>query len=181
MSKAQLNPLPGLVQDFFAQHLLAERHLSPCTISSYGDSIRLLVNYVENQTHRCASEQRLEDWDATCILGFLEHLEKERHCCPRTRNVRLAAIHSFMKYLCRRCPQSMALAQRVLAIPSKRHAQPLMGYLSAQEVQAILEVPSALTHSGRRDRLMFQLLYTCFTPHLRPRNWTRGNRTNGLS
>jgi len=101
----------------------------------------------------------LEDWDATCILGFLEHLEKERHCCPRTRNVRLAAIHSFMKYLCRRCPQSMALAQRVLAIPSKRHAQPLMGYLSAQEVQAILEVPSALTHSGRRDRLMFQLLY----------------------
>jgi site-specific recombinase XerD len=159
MSKAKLNPLPGLVQDFFVQHLMAERHLSPCTISSYGDSFRLLVNYREDQIGRCASEQRLEDWDAPHILGFLEHLEKGRHCCPRTRNARLAAIHCFMKYVCRRCPDSLALAQRVLAIPSKRHAQPLLGYLSVEEVQAILDVPSALTHSGQRDQLFFQLLY----------------------
>ena len=159
MSKAKLSLLPGLVQDFFVRHLVAERHLSPCTISSYRDTFRLLVNYLENQIHRCASEQRLEDWDAPGILGFLDHLEKDRKCCPRTRNARLAAIHCFMKYLCRRCPESSALAQRVLAIPSKRHAQPLVGYLSVQEVQAILDTPSGSTYSGRRDRLFFQLLY----------------------
>lgn len=159
MSKAKLNPLPGLVQDFFTRYLVAERHLSPCTISSYRDTFRLLVNYLEDQTHRCASEQCLEDWDAPVILGFLDHLEKDRKCCPRTRNARLAAIHCFMKYLCRRRPESSALAQRVLAIPSKRHAQPLIGYLSVEEVQAILEAPSASTYSGRRDRLLFQLLY----------------------
>jgi len=159
MSKAKLNPLPGLVRDFFAQHLMAERHLSPCTISSYGDSFRLLINYLEGQTHRCACQQRLEDWDAPHILGFLEHLEKERHCCAQTRNARLAAMHSFMKYVCRRCPESMALAQRVLAIPSKRYAEPLVGYLTTQELQVILDVPSDSTHSGRRDRLFFQLLY----------------------
>jgi integrase/recombinase XerD len=159
VSKAKLNPLPGLVRDFFAQHLMAERHLSPCTISSYADTLRLLINYLEDQTHRCACEQRLEDWDAPRILGFLEHLEKERQCCARTRNARLAAMHSFMKYVCRRSPESMALAQRVLAIPSKRHTQPLVGYLTSQEVQAILDVPSASTDSGQRDRLFFQLLY----------------------
>jgi len=159
MSKAKLNPLPGLVQDFFTRYLVTERHLSPCTISSYRDTFRLLVNYLEDQTHRCASEQCLEDWDAPRILGFLDHLEKDRKCCPRTRNARLAAIHCFMKYLCRRRPESSALAQRVLAIPSKRHAQPLVGYLSVEEVQAILEAPSASTYSGRRDLLFFQLLY----------------------
>jgi site-specific recombinase XerD len=159
MSKSTLNPLPGLVQDFFVRHLMDERRLSPCTISSYRDAFRLLVNYQEDQTHRCACEQRLENWDAPGILGFLDHLEKDRKCCPRTRNARLAAIHCFMKYLCRRRPESSALAQRVLAIPSKRHMQPLVGYLSVQEVQAILDTPSALTYSGRRDRLFFQLLY----------------------
>jgi integrase/recombinase XerD len=159
VSKGKLNPLPSLVQDFFTQHLMDERHLSPCTISSYRDSVRLLVNYLEEQTHRCASQQRLEDWDASHILAFLEHLEKERHCCPRSRNARLAAIHCFMKYLGRRCPQLSALVQRVLAIPSKRHIQPLVGYLSVQEVQAILDVPSACTRSGQRDWLFFQLLY----------------------
>lgn len=159
MSDPKLNPLPGLVHNFFLRHLVAERHLSPCTISSYRDAFRLVVNYLEDQTGRCASEQRLEDWDAPGILGFLDHLEKHRQCCPRTRNARLAAIHCFMKYLCRRRPESSALAQRVLAIPSKRHAQPLVAYLTVEEVQAILEAPSPSTFSGRRDRLLFQLLY----------------------
>jgi site-specific recombinase XerD len=158
MSKAKLNPLPGLVRGFFT-HLMAERQLSPCTISSYGDSFRLLINYLEGQTHRCACEQHLEDWDAPQILGFLEHLEKKRHCCARTRNARLAALHSFMKYIARHCPESMVLAQRVLAIPSKRYAEPQVGYLTTQEVQAILDLPSDSTPSGQRDRLFFQLLY----------------------
>src|SRR5688572_23579987 len=117
MSKAQVNPLPTLVENFFAQHLIAERQLSPCTIASYRDTLRLLLNYLEAQTYRSASEQCLEDWDAANILHFLQHLEKERNCCVRSRNLRLAAIHSFMRYVSQSRPEFVALAGRVLAIP----------------------------------------------------------------
>jgi integrase/recombinase XerD len=133
--------------------------LSPCTIASYRDTLRLLLNYLQARTRRSASEQRLEDWDAPNILHFLEHLEKERSCCVRSRNVRLAAIHAFMRYVSQRRPEFVALAGRVLAIPNKRHSQPLLGYLTAEQVQAILEAPAPTTFSGRRDRLFFQLLY----------------------
>ncbi len=159
MNKSQSNPLPALVQNFFAEHLAADRRLSPCTIASYRDTFRLLFAYVESKTGRNASAQCLEDWDAPQVLGFLEHLEKQRGCCARTRNARLAALHCFMRYVAHRQPAFLALAGRVLAIPSKRHTQPLLGFLTAEQLQAILEAPSAATLSGRRDRLLFQLLY----------------------
>ena len=159
MSKLQINPLPTLVEHFFTHHLTIERQLSPCTVASYRDTCRLLLNYLEDQTHHSPSDQRLEDWDAPNILRFLNHLEKERGCCARTRNVRLAAIHCFMRYVSKEQPQFVALAGRVLAIPDKRHAQPLLGYLGVPEVQAILNAPDQTTFSGRRDRILFQLLY----------------------
>ncbi|MEK7817466.1 MAG: tyrosine-type recombinase/integrase [Actinomycetota bacterium] len=159
MTKVKTNPLPTLVQNFFAQNLRAERDLSPCTVASYRDTFRLLFNYLQVRTQRHASEQRLEDWDAPHILGFLEHLEKQRGCCPRTRNARLAAIHCFMRYVSQHEPTFLALAGRVLAIPNKRQTQPLLGYLTVEQVQAVLEAPAAATFSGRRDRLLFQLLY----------------------
>jgi len=159
MSKPHLNPLPTLVENFFTQHLITERQLSPCTVASYRDTCRLLLNFLQVQTRRNASEQRLEDWDAPNVLRFLEHLQKERSCCARSRNLRLAALHCFMRYVSKCKPEFLALAGRVLAIPNKRHAQPFLGYLTVQEVQAILEAPSPTTFSGRRDRLFFQLLY----------------------
>jgi site-specific recombinase XerD len=159
MTKSPLNPLPALVQNFFAQHLVAERQLSPCTVASYRDTFRLLLGYGQAQTKRSAAEQRLEDWDAPPILAFLEHLEKQRHCCARSRNARLAAIHCFMRFVAQREPQFLALAGRVLAIPNKRQSRPRLGYLTAAQVQAILEAPAPDTFSGRRDRLLFQLLY----------------------
>jgi integrase/recombinase XerD len=145
MSKAKVNPLPTLLENFFTQHLIAERQLSPCTVASYRDTCRLLLSYLEAQTHRSASEQRLEDWDAPNILSFLQHLEKERGCCARSRNQRLAAIHCFMKYVSKRRPEFLALTGRVLAILNKRHPQPLLGYLTVEQVQAILEAPPPTT------------------------------------
>ncbi|MGO9203978.1 MAG: tyrosine-type recombinase/integrase [Limisphaerales bacterium] len=159
MTKPTANPLPALVQNFFTQHLMAERQLSSCTVASYRDTFRLLLGYFQAQTHRSASQQRLEDWDAPHILGFLEHLEKQRHCCARSRNARLAAIHCFMRFVSQQEPKHLALAVRVLAIPNKRQSRPLLGYLTAEQVQAILQAPAPDTFSGRRDRLLFQLLY----------------------
>ncbi len=156
MTKSNL--LPPLLENFF-QHLLTERQLSSCTIASYRDSCRLLLNYLHDRLKRSPSQQRVEDWDASNILGFLDYLEKNRDCSVRSRNVRLAAIHCFMRFLSKRQPQLLGLAGRVLAIPNKRHLQPLLGYLTSEQVQAILEAPLLTTFSGRRDRLLFQLLY----------------------
>jgi site-specific recombinase XerD len=157
MTKA--NPLPSLVQNFFVEHLIATRQMSPCTVASYRDSLRLLLNYVELQTHRSASQQRLEDWDASRVLGFLDHLEKQRGCGARSRNARLAAIHSFMRYVSQRHPEFLARVGPVLAIPNKRYSRPLLGYLTIEQVQSILEAPDPTTFSGQRDRLLFQMLY----------------------
>jgi integrase/recombinase XerD len=159
VNKATPNPLPGLVQNFFTGYLITQRQLSPCTVASYRDTFRLMCHYQQTRTHRSASQQRLEDWDAPHILSFLDHLENKRDCCARTRNTRLAAIHCFMRYVERQHPEFLALTQRVLAIPSKRHSRPLIGYLTAEQVQAILEAPDPATESGRRDRVLFQLLY----------------------
>jgi integrase/recombinase XerD len=151
--------LCALVQKFFLQYLIAQRQLSPCTVLSYRDTFRLLLRYVQEQTHRGAAQQRLEDWDAPCMLGFLAHVEKQRHCCARSRNIRLAALHCFMRFVSQEEPKHLALASRVLAIPNKRQARPLLGYLTLEQVRAILAAPAADTFSGRRDRLLFQLLY----------------------
>jgi integrase/recombinase XerD len=159
MIKPKANPLPGLVQNFFLHYLMEERLLSPCTVRSYRDTFRLLLDYIEVQTHCSAAEQRLDQWDSPSILSFLEHLEKERHCCARSRNARLAAIHCFMRYVGQRFPEFLSLAGRILAIPYKRHPQSVLGYLTKEQVQAILQAPDASTFSGQRDRLLFQVLY----------------------
>src|SRR2546428_12150646 len=159
MTKPTTCSLPALVQRFFAHYLITVRQLSPCTVASYRDTLRLLLLYVQSKTQRDPARQRLEDWDAPCILGFLEYLEKQRQCCARSRNARLAAIHCFMRFAAQQEPGCLALAQRVLAIPTKRQSQPILGFLTAQEVQAILEAPAQDTFSGRRDHLLFQLLY----------------------
>lgn len=159
MTKPTPNPLPPLVQKFFAQHLINERQLSPCTVRSYRDGFRLLFAYFQTTLRRSPSQQRLQDWDAPAILGFLEHLENQRQCCARSRNQRLAAIHCFMRYVSEQAPEHLALAGRVLAIPNKRHPRPLLGYLTADQVRAIVETPDPSTFSGRRDRLLYQLLY----------------------
>jgi len=154
-----VNDLPSLVERFFAQWLMAERRLSFCTIASYRDTFRLLLNYLHTQTQRPPAQQRLEDWDAPNILRFLEHLEKNRKCCVRSRNARLAAIHGFMKFVAKQHPEFLGVANRVLAIPTKRHEQPLLGYLTVEELNAILQAPDLTTWSGQRDQLLFQLLY----------------------
>ena len=157
MTKPTANPLPDLLEGFF-KHLVDERRLSLCTVSSYQDTFRLLIGFGDSHSAD-QRDLRLEDWDAPPILAFLEHLEKKRHCCARTRNARLAAIHSFMRYVSRQQPMFMGLASRVLAIPNKRYHRPLLGFLTCQEMEALVEAPDPTTLSGQRDRILFHLLY----------------------
>jgi integrase/recombinase XerD len=159
MPKPLTHPLPDWVQQIFSQRLQAQRQLSPATIASYRDTVCLLLNYVQGQTHRAPSQQVLEDWDAPCILGFLAHLEKQRGNSPRTRNLRLTALHTFMHFVAPQEPEVLALTTRVLAIPMKRFERPLLGYLSLPEMHALLAAPPQTTVQGQRDRILLALLY----------------------
>jgi integrase/recombinase XerD len=93
------------------------------------------------------------------ILSFLDHLETERGCGARTRNLRLTAIRSFMRYASARDPSALPVAQRVLAISGKRFDRPVLGFLSRDEIQALLDAPDRATWSGRRDAVLFAVLY----------------------
>jgi site-specific recombinase XerD len=148
-----------LLQDFFLQRLGRERGSSPRTIASYRDTFELLLRFVEEKTRKVPTDLTLPDLDAPMILEFLDYIEKERSNAPQTRNVRLAAIHSFMRYASVRDPASIAVAQRVLAIPSKRFDRPILGYLSIPEINAILNAPDRTTWNGRRDAALLETLY----------------------
>jgi integrase/recombinase XerD len=150
---------PALLQDFFQRRLVAERGASAHTIASYRDTFELLLRYAEQRTGRTPSALTLDDLDAPTVLSFLDHLETERGNSPRTRNLRLTAIRSFMRHVSVRDPTSLPVAQRVLAISTKRFDRRALGYLTRMEVEALLDAPDRTTWSGQRDAAMFAVFY----------------------
>jgi integrase/recombinase XerD len=149
----------ALLQRFFGERLIQQQNASPRTIAAYRDSIRLLLTYAERQRGKPPAKLTLGDFDAALVLDFLAHLETERHNTVRSRNARLAAVRAFAHYVALQCPPALQLAQQILAIPMKRFERPMLGFLSRDEMQALLAAPDAGTWCGRRDRMMFALLY----------------------
>lgn len=150
---------PALLQDFFLRRLIAERGVSKHTIASYRDTFELLLGHIAQRTGRTPSALTIDDLDAPVILAFLDHLEIGRGNGPRTRNLRLTAIRSFMHYASIRDPTSLPVARRVLAIDAKRFDRPIIDFLSREEVDALLAAPDMTTWSGRRDAVLFTVLY----------------------
>jgi integrase/recombinase XerD len=156
---ARKTTFPGFLQDFFLRHLVAERNASRHTISSYRDTFALLLRYAHQRTGRMPTALTIEDLDAPLVLAFLDHIEAERGNSSRTRNLRLTALRSFMRYVSLRDPTTLPVAQRVLAISTKLFDQPILGFLSHDEVQALLDTPDRRTWSGHRDAVLFTVLY----------------------
>lgn len=158
-----MTTMPGLagphLQAFFADHLGQHKRASPQTIHSYRDTFRLLLGFMKERTGTAPAALRLEALDADAVLAFLDHLETERGCSVRSRNQRLAAIRSFFRLVALRAPESVALAARVLAIPVKRTDRKLVGYLSRDEMVAVLTAPDRTVWSGRRDHALLLTLY----------------------
>lgn len=148
-----------LVQDFFLRRLIDQRGASARTVESYRDAFELLFGYLETRYLRSPSALTIADLDAPVILDFLEHLETARGNSARTRNARLAAIHSFMRYVAVRDPASLPITTRVLAIPAKRFDRPVLGYLTKDQIAAILAAPDQATWSGRRDAVLLAVAY----------------------
>jgi len=148
-----------LTQDFFLRRLIEQRGVSARTVESYRDAFELLFGYLEDHLGKSPSALTVADLDAPVILDFLEHLETVRHNSARTRNARLAAIHSFMRYVAVRDPVSLPVTARVLAIPAKRFDRPVLGYLTKEQIAAILAAPDRATWSGRRDTVLLAVAY----------------------
>ena len=145
---------PRLLQAFFTDRLMNQQQVSPNTIATHRDSFRLLALFAQKRLKKPPSNLSVGELDAPFISEFLDHLEKERGNTARSRNVRLAAIHSFFRYVALNEPFLSALAQRVLAMPSKRFIRKQVEFLTDTEVEALLNAPDVRTWIGRRDRLL---------------------------
>ena len=143
--------LAPLLQRFFTQRLMQQRQASPHTISSYRDSFRQFLKFVQQRLRKPPSRLSFEEIDAPLIVAFLDELEKHQGVSVRSRNLRLTAIHSFFQYAAFEAPAHSAQIQRVLAIPSKRFTRTLVQFLTRPEVDALLAAPDQFTWSGRRD------------------------------
>jgi site-specific recombinase XerD len=140
-----------LLERFFTQRLMQQRHASPHTISSYRDTFRQFLKFVQQRLHKPPSHLVLQEIDAPLIVAFLDDLEQHHGISVRSRNLRLTAIHSFFRYVAFEAPAHSAQIQRVLAIPSKRFTRTLVQFLARAEVDALLAAPDQSTWSGRRD------------------------------
>ena len=149
-----MSALAPTLQAFFTERLLRQRNASPHTVAAYRDTMRLLLRFAHERTHKQPSEL---DLDAALIAAFLDQLEHERGNSVRTRNARLAAINSLYRFAALRHPEHAALIQRVLAIPPKRFDRALVSFLTEPEVEALIASPDRSTWTGRRDHALLLL------------------------
>jgi site-specific recombinase XerD len=152
-----MTALAPVLQAFFTDRLITQRHSSPHTIAAYRGTFRLLLGFTSTKTGKTPSALDIADVDAPLITAFLDHLEDDRHNTARTRNWRLAAIHSLFSYASLQHPEHAATIQRVLAIPTKRHERRLLVWLTEPEIDALLAAPDRTTWAGRRDHAMLVL------------------------
>ncbi len=159
-----------LLQAFFTERLLDQRRASAHTIAAYRDTFRLLLDFAHRRLHKAPAQLELHDLDSTLIAHFLEDLEVHRRNSIRTRNARLAAVHSFFRYAALKEPTHAGAIQRILAIPTKRFEQTVIPFLSRAEIDALLAAPDRTTWLGRRDHA---LLLTALQTGMRVSELTR--------
>ena len=148
-----------LIQQFFGS-LSIQRNLSSHTLAAYRDTFRLLLRFLADREGVAIDQLRLDLLTPEAVLAFLAHLEQARGNTIRTRNARLAAIHAFARFaVTQKAPDFLLAGQRVLAIPCKRTVKPVLGFMTRVEVDAVLAATDQTTRVGRRDHLLFTLLY----------------------
>ena len=152
-----MSALAPTLQAYFTERLIGQRHASPHTIAAYRSTLRLLLGFAAKRLGKQPCQLDVGDLDAGLIDAFLDHLETERGNSARTRNARLAAIHSLFRYASYRHPEHAYDIERVLAIPAKRTERAIVTFLDPQEIDALLAAPDRLTWTGRRDHALLAL------------------------
>lgn len=158
MKACKSSTLALKLQGFFSDYLPCQRALSPHTLLSYRDSLKLLLKFVAGKKGD-PSQLAVEDLTVERITAFLQSLETRRHNRVSTRNVRLSAIHSFFRYLGGECPEHLAQARRILAIPFKRTGSREIAYLDFEEIQAVFQAVEVGRRNGNRDLALLSLMF----------------------
>ena len=159
-----MTPIASHISAFLREYLPRQKGASVQTCESYAYAFQLLFTFASRRLKVSPSALYLEQIDAPLVMDFLQFLETERNNGTRTRNARLVAIKSFMRFLEYRTPALLEQIQRILAIPTKRADERLIYWLTSEEIQAILNAPDLRTRDGLRDRAM---LHLCFAAGLR--------------
>jgi len=147
------------IRNFFDQHLLSQRGLSPNTILAYRDTIKLFLEFASRHLKKSCTELAIEDLSSKLVCNFMSHLELTRKNSVPTRNARLAAIHSFFQYLATTDPRHIAHSQSILGVPFKRQAHRVPEYLEKNEIFKIFSEIDTRKSSGLRDDALLRLLY----------------------
>jgi site-specific recombinase XerD len=161
MSNASTPSRPSfaaLVQAFFADHLTQQRALSARTVAAYRDAFMLFLQFAQGRLHKAPTAMQLSDMTPALILAFLDHLEGERGNTVRSRNARLAALRTFLKFAGHRDIAALHLIEQALGVPMKRFERPMLGFLARDEMLAVIG-PPAQGWTGQRDQLLLALLY----------------------
>ena len=149
--------LPALIQRFFTDRLCIQMEASPHTVASYRDTFRLLLRYASARCGKPPVKLAVEDIDADLVADFLVHCETVRGNSARSRNIRLAAIRSFFRYVAMTNPTWLLHCQRILAMPNKRYVKRTVTFLDGEEIAALLTAPDRATWAGRRDHALLLL------------------------
>ena len=144
---------------YLTHYLAAQRNLSPNTIRAYRDVFTLLLRFCRDRRGVAIERMSLAQIDSTLVEAFLDHLTKDRNVSIATRNQRLAALHSFFRYLQSEVPERMLQCQRILAIPLQKQPRATVGYLTKEDLAQLLAQPDLHTREGRRDAVLLSVLY----------------------
>jgi len=145
--------------DFLIRYLPGEKGASKNTIASYKDTFVLFLTFLKDRKGISVDRLYLKQISKETVIDFLDWIEAERNCCTATRNVRLAALHSFFQYLQYQNPENLLQWQRILSIPVKKTEKPSINYLSLEGIRLLLEEPDQSTRNGRRDLALLSLMY----------------------
>jgi integrase/recombinase XerD len=148
----------ALVQSFFTEHLTQQRAMSPRTVATYRDGFVLFLDFATAQLHKQPTAMTLQDITPSLILAFLDHLEQDRGNAVRTRNARLAALRAFLKFAGHRDVNALYIVEQALGVPMKRFERPMLGFLSREEMLAVIGQPGS-SWTSQRDHLLLHLLY----------------------
>ena len=149
---------PALVQQFFTLYLVNQRAMSPHTVAAYRDALVLFLDFASQRLGKAPTALSLTDIAPDLILAFLDHLEQQRHNTVQTRNLRLVALRAFLKFAARRDLASLQCIEQALGVPLKRFERPMLGFLTREEMLALIGAPGE-TWISQRDHLLLTMLY----------------------
>jgi len=153
------NSLAPLLHSFFYDWMGKQKNLSRHTVHSYRDTWKLFLRFTAERKRREIAQLSLVDLQASEVLAFLDHLEKDRKVSIGTRNCRLAAVHSFFAFVAYREPLAIAQCAEIAHIPVKKRSRPAMCYMDAEEIAAVLREPNRSSMEGQRDHALLAFLY----------------------